>query len=191
VSTEPELSQLHESNIRPAAKRTFQQGAAICCRVNQGAIEVLLITNRDTGRWIIPKGNIERGEKPYQCALREALEEAGVWGKVRKKAIGSYSYSKTLDRHLNVSVHVVKVEAERASFPERRSRSKLWVIPRDAAALVGEPALKEIFKLVDLRTPLHSQDKPKRRRYRRRLNFEIAASITNVFGHTCEIGGHQ
>ncbi len=47
-------------------------------------IEVLLIypggpywTNKDRGAWSIPKGEVEEGEEPLACALRELEEELG------------------------------------------------------------------------------------------------------------------
>lgn len=49
-----------------------------------GAIEVLLVhpggpfwTKKDLGAWSVPKGEIEEGEDPRACALRELGEELG------------------------------------------------------------------------------------------------------------------
>jgi 8-oxo-dGTP pyrophosphatase MutT (NUDIX family) len=58
--------------------------------------EVLLVTSRDTGRWIIPKGWPLKGKAPHKAAAREAHEEAGVIGKINRRAIGSFSYEKRL-----------------------------------------------------------------------------------------------
>src|SRR6202790_1764933 len=58
--------------------------------------EVLLVTSRDTGRWIIPKGWPLKGKAPHRAAAREAHEEAGVVGKINRRAIGSFSYEKRL-----------------------------------------------------------------------------------------------
>ncbi|EDP75922.1 NUDIX hydrolase [Hydrogenivirga sp. 128-5-R1-1] len=43
--------------------------------------EVLLIKN-PSGVWTFPKGNIEKGEKPEDTAVREVLEETSVKGEV-------------------------------------------------------------------------------------------------------------
>lgn len=40
------------------------------------------------GKWDLPKGKIEKGEKPEECALREVTEETGVKGLSLKKKIG-------------------------------------------------------------------------------------------------------
>ena len=51
-------------------------------------LEVLLITSRETGRWIIPKGGPIKGFKPGQTAALEAYEEAGVRGRVSARPLG-------------------------------------------------------------------------------------------------------
>jgi len=142
------------------------QCAAVCCRTGpRGTLQVLLITSKDTGRWVIPKGNIDEGEKPYLGALREAYEEAGVWGKVRKRALGYYSYVKDGAKRLTVSVHLLKVKTEADSFPEAKHRRKLWVHPWDAADLVSEPELKALFEQIALKNPMNSQDRWRSKKY--------------------------
>ena len=71
------LSELNAKIPASAGRRRIDQCGAICCRVERGGrLSVLLVTSRDTGRWVIPKGYVGRKEKPYRCAQREALEEA-------------------------------------------------------------------------------------------------------------------
>src|SRR4051812_31246741 len=52
-----------------------QFGALPVRRTKDGS-RILLVTSRETGRWIIPKGWPMAGKKPYQAAAQEALEEA-------------------------------------------------------------------------------------------------------------------
>ncbi len=52
--------------------------------------EVLLIKN-PSGAWSFPKGNIEKGERPEETAVREVLEETGVKGEIIDY-IGEISY---------------------------------------------------------------------------------------------------
>jgi 8-oxo-dGTP pyrophosphatase MutT (NUDIX family) len=68
-----------------------QQSGAICVRDGNHGKEVLLITSRDTGRWVIPKGTVEKHENSREAAGREAKEEAGVSGKVSPKPLGYYT----------------------------------------------------------------------------------------------------
>jgi 8-oxo-dGTP pyrophosphatase MutT (NUDIX family) len=37
-------------------------------------VEVMLVTSRDTGRWVIPKGWPKGRKAPHASAAREALE---------------------------------------------------------------------------------------------------------------------
>ena len=55
---------------------------------------VLLITSRETRRWVLPKGWPRPGTPPHRQAAREALEEAGVIGRVGRTPIGYYQYAK-------------------------------------------------------------------------------------------------
>lgn len=47
-------------------------------RVNDGAIEVVVIKTTSEGRWQLPKGMIDPGETAEIAALREVREEAGI-----------------------------------------------------------------------------------------------------------------
>ena len=61
-----------------AAALTVRQSAALPYRVSAGCVQVLLVTSRRSGRWIIPKGHVEPGEAPADAALREVQEETGL-----------------------------------------------------------------------------------------------------------------
>jgi len=106
---------------------------------------VLLITSRETRRWVIPKGWPIKGVKSAKCAAREAFEEAGVQGKVSKRPVGSYAYDKRLknsrQQHVRVAVFGLQVEGEADAYPELGQREKLWIPIADAARLVDEPEL--------------------------------------------------
>ena len=60
--------------------------AAACA----GRSQVLLVTSRDTGRWVIPKGWPMPDRTPEAAAAREAWEEAGVEGEVSDRCIGLF-----------------------------------------------------------------------------------------------------
>lgn len=126
------------------------QYAALCYRVSGGAPEVLLITSRDTGRWVIPKGWPIDGLSPAESAAREAFEEAGALGRVSEIALGLYGYPKQLDTgemvHLMVAVFPLAVEACARDWPERGQRRLKWLSPRKAAAKVNEPELRALLR---------------------------------------------
>ncbi|MBW9051071.1 NUDIX hydrolase [Rhizobium mesosinicum] len=127
----------------------FHQAAAICLRTSgSGTPEALLITSRETGRWIIPKGHIRKREQTFICAEREAYEEAGVQGKITRAPLGHYTYVKDREKLLSVAVHVLRVETEVYWFAERNERSKVWLHPKNAALMVEEPELKTLLRFL-------------------------------------------
>ncbi len=136
-------------------KLSFEQYGALCYRRNKPLceVEVLLITSRDTNRWVIPKGWPMPGKEPHEVAAREAFEEAGVRGKAKKKPLGYFSYLKKLDDGSMalclVQVHAMEVDEELDTFPEKGQRKAEWVTCSEAAARVIEPELKGLFRLLE------------------------------------------
>lgn len=130
-----------------------QQYAALCYRVKgkSGAVEVLLLTSRDTGRWVIPKGWPMDGKTAYEVAAREAYEEAGVRGTVESATIGCYHYPKVLKNGLKVTckvqVYVLEVSTVAKNFKEKGERKFDWVSCDEAAKRVNEPELRDLFLL--------------------------------------------
>jgi 8-oxo-dGTP pyrophosphatase MutT (NUDIX family) len=125
------------------------QYAALPYRLGEH-LEILLITSRQTGRWILPKGWPIRGKKPHVCAAQEAIEEAGVKGRIGKSAVGSYHYLKRLpnDAAIPCSVQVFPLMVQRQSkrWPEQGQRSFGWFDAADAAALVEEEELGDLIE---------------------------------------------
>ena len=54
-------------------------------RGEDGSLEVLLVTSRETGRWVIPKGWPSKRLSDREAAAREARQEAGVTGTIKNK----------------------------------------------------------------------------------------------------------
>jgi 8-oxo-dGTP pyrophosphatase MutT (NUDIX family) len=138
-----------------------EQYAALCYRrAADGEIEILLVTSRDTGRWIIPKGWPMKGKKPHRAAAIEAWEEAGVKGKARKKAFGYFTYLKgKKDGSVPVSaaVFLLRVDKLDDAFQEKGQRKREWVSCDEAARRVREPELKTM--LLDLPGKLDTKKK--------------------------------
>ncbi|MFK0166190.1 NUDIX hydrolase [Rhizobium sp. NPDC090279] len=137
------------------AGQSIEQYAAICYRRSPGLkdVQILLITSRDSGRWVIPKGWPIEGKLPHQVAEREAWEEAGVKGKARKKSFGYYTYLKVLDTGDTVpsvvQVHLLEVTGLDERFPEKGQRQLQWLSPNEAAARVREPELKSLLRMAE------------------------------------------
>ena len=129
------------------------QFAALCYRVHNDETQILLVTSRQSGRWIIPKGWPMEGETPAQSAATEAYEEAGVEGKTYNVCLGLYSYTKIMDGTDDlpcaVSVFPVKVKKVLKSYPEAKERRRKWFSVKKAASRVREPELRKILKHFD------------------------------------------
>lgn len=127
----------------------LQQVAALCWRRSKGKTEVLLITSRETRRWIIPKGWPMDGLQDYNAARREAFEEAGVEGHVRKDPVGSFGYDKrgkAVNQSVKVTVYALEVVTRHKNWPEKGERQRQWFTPQEAAVRVAEPGLKDLLR---------------------------------------------
>lgn len=125
------------------------QFAALPYRLNPD-LEILLVTSRGIGRWVIPKGWPVRGKSPRGSAAVEALEEAGVTGQVSKRPIGVYDYVKVMADGVGqdclVTVFPLRVKARKAKWREQDQREWNWFDWKSAAALVDEPGLADIIR---------------------------------------------
>ena len=125
------------------------QAAALPWRRAGDGVEIMLITSRDTGRWVLPKGWPEEGEEFWQAAAREAVEEAGLEGIIADREIGRYFYAKNRSSRgdLACEVHVfpLKVKHVADTWKEARQRTRRWMSPVDAAAAVKEQDLSALI----------------------------------------------
>lgn len=126
------------------------QVAALCWRPGQGGeVEILLVTSRDTGRWVTPKGGRMPGLTDAQAAAQEALEEAGVEGEVQEAPIGAFRYLKRLKRRAprptQVSVFALRVDRELSDWKEAAQRTRRWFSIIEAAAAVDETELGAVI----------------------------------------------
>jgi 8-oxo-dGTP pyrophosphatase MutT (NUDIX family) len=133
------------SSREPDREPRSQFAALPWRRSATGGVEILLITSRETHRWVIPKGWPIKGKSSSKSAAQEAFEEAGVQGKISKRPVGSYAYDKRLKngrlQHVRVAVFPLYVETEADAYLECGQREKLWLPPPEAARRVGEPEL--------------------------------------------------
>lgn len=115
-----------------------------------GMLRVLMVTSRDTARWVMPKGWLMDGKKPWHAAKIEALEEAGAVGFISDQAIGTYTYDKRLlkDQTLTcrVTIYPMVVEKLKKRWKERNERKRHWFSPGKAATLVDETELANVLK---------------------------------------------
>lgn len=136
------------------AKRTgrseTRQVAALPWRRGEAGLEILMITSRETRRWVIPKGGRMAGKTDAEAAAQEALEEAGVRGPMGDATIGHFRYSKIvrsgdLRRHV-VAVYPMEVVVQLGDWPEAHQRDRRWMTPEAAADSVHEADLAVLIR---------------------------------------------
>ena len=132
------------------ARADAEQIAALAVRLTHGGkLRVLLVTSRESRRWVIPKGWPMQGKAAWDAARIEAREEAGVTGQVAHEPIGRYHYRKRLPGgkrlECRVTVFPMLVRKELPHWKEMRERRRRWVSPRKAAKMVQEKDLSRLF----------------------------------------------
>ena len=127
-----------------------RQVAALPWRRGPEGLEIMLVTSRETRRWVIPKGGRMPGKTDPEAAAIEAVEEAGVQGAVSPEPLGTFRYLKVLKRRAPrwcvVAVYPLEVFIQQGAWKEQGERDRLWMSLEQAAACVGEPDLAEIIR---------------------------------------------
>lgn len=134
-----------------------KQIAALPIRFNKkGKLQVLMVTSRETRRWVVPKGWPMDGEAPWRAAEIEAMEEAGVTGTIAETKIGTFRYKKRMADgsvvRCKVALYPMEVEKLRKRWPERHQRVRRWFSPKKAARRVREPQLQEILRALSTKS---------------------------------------
>ena len=120
-----------------------EQAGAIPYRQVGNDLEVLLITSRSSGEWIVPKGMVDPGHTPRQAALQEALEEAGVIGQ-----LGPYlGHMDGLKGRIPVRISLfgLAVEEVLEAWMEQHFRKRRWFRAQEAMARVRDPQVGRLI----------------------------------------------
>ena len=133
-------------------KNARRQIAAMPLRWKGDDVQVLMITSRDTGRWIVPKGWTMKDVKPWAAAAIEALEEAGAKGHVAREPFGTYGYDKRFADGTSVPcvvrVYPMIVDRLKSEWKEMDERRRRWFHVAEAARKVDEPELADLLMLL-------------------------------------------
>ena len=110
----------------------------------------MLVTSRETKRWVLPKGNRIKGLSPHAAAAQEAHEEGGVLGSVCPTPLGEYRYRKLVrsgaSLMVDVEVFPFAVTTELDDWPERAERTRRWFLLAHAIDAVDEADLKVLMR---------------------------------------------
>lgn len=109
----------------------------------------LLVTSRQRGRWIFPKGRIAKGMEPWESAKREAYDEAGVEGEIATRSIGSYRAWKTRGMRrfvIEVEMFPLRVESQDEKWLETGERYRHWVTLAEAKRLITDKRIVELVR---------------------------------------------
>ena len=111
--------------------------------------EVLLIrrTDKDCGKWGIPKGLVDPGLNHAETAAQEALEEAGVAGTLSEEPLGSFTYEK-FGGTCRVQVYALKVSRVRDHWDEESIRERRWFAIEQADSVVGRKSVARLIRML-------------------------------------------
>ena len=123
----------------------FTQSAIIPYRLEEGKLEILLITSIRKKKWIIPKGFIEFNLSAFESAKKEAFEEAGVIGTNETIELGSFTIKKYGGR-TNIVVYSMEVEKFKDDYPEKNLRKRKWYTVEEAVETISIP---EVIKMIE------------------------------------------
>ncbi|MBD8064217.1 NUDIX hydrolase [Devosia sp. PTR5] len=124
----------------------LRQSGAIPYAIIDGRIAFLLVSSRKSGRWIFPKGGVPAGLTPWDSAAKEALEEAGVAGRIETTPLGSYRTSSSAPGSpvIDVDLFPLLVEQQFEHWQEENLRLRHWVTLSDARRLLADRSLARL-----------------------------------------------
>ncbi len=135
-----------QGRAKPGKRR---QVAALPWRGEGADLRILLVSSRETRRWVIPKGWPMKDKADYLAAAQEAYEEAGLDGEILEKPAGDYDYLKRFKsgaaKLVKVDVYPMHVTGEHETWPEKGQRTLQWMTPVEAALSVQEPQLRDLI----------------------------------------------
>jgi hypothetical protein len=146
----PFLLHIYDNGRAEETSLLIQYGTIAWREEKEAGLRILLITSRETRRWVVPRGNGITGLGPAGSAAQEAFEEAGIRGLVSKKPLGTYRYDKRRKNGsivpAEVRLYSLRVLEELTDWPERAERERRWFAPHEAADAVDEPDLQGLLR---------------------------------------------
>lgn len=129
----------------------YTQSSVVPYRINDNQIEVMITRSSQKKHWVVPKGIADPGYTLQESACKEALEEAGVIGKVTEDALGTYTVPKW-GATCTVTVYPMLVQRQLPDDEwEESHRGREWVSPEEATALLKQAELGPMIRALEKR----------------------------------------
>lgn len=129
--------------------RQISSGGVIF-RKNNAFIEIALVAVKGGKVWCLPKGNVDKGEKPDETAVREVSEEAGLKGRIIEKLgeINYWYYLKEKEAKCRKTVHFFLLEYESGDISKHdwEVDNAVWFQIDDALKIASHKNEREIIE---------------------------------------------
>lgn len=123
-------------------------------------LEILLVTSRGKGNWILPKGKVKPGKSAAISAQEELYEEAGARGVIDQGPVALLAIPEatTENRAGGVVIQVFSLEVDTIllTWPEMFQRRRKWLHLRDALLAVKGAYARKALKAFEVQmTSVH------------------------------------
>lgn len=133
----------------PRAIREFTAGGIVFRRV-PGGIEILMIADQK-GRWTIPKGHVEEGEKLEVTAVREVEEETGLKNvRIVDRLDKIHFFYRKEGKLIFMTTYFYLMEALGPDFeptPEEWMTGIKWFSGEEAVAAIAYKDMEKLLKI--------------------------------------------
>ncbi len=121
-------------------RKPVDRVAAVCYRRAGGSVEFKLVRTKGGNRWTFPKGHIEKNEPPWWAAAREALEEAGIRGRIASEPLAVFPDEQRAPdgRRVELTIAAYLLEVESDSETPEPGRDPTWFPPEQARQKLAE-----------------------------------------------------
>jgi len=120
-------------------------GAFVYQQDDEG-LKVMLVTNRQQTRWILPKGQAEKDLTDKEVAHDEAYEEAGVIGTIDRRIKKRKIKYKTRTGPVTLHVYTMQLVHVFEQWPESYFRQRKMVTIDTAIKMVTKKSLKKLLQ---------------------------------------------
>jgi 8-oxo-dGTP pyrophosphatase MutT (NUDIX family) len=126
----------------PPRRDGLTHAGGVVVRRDKGGWEFLAVrASKDRNQWVLPKGHIEPGERSPAAAVREVLEETGVWARPARK-LDDIAFQ-TGGRPVKARFYLMNFAGEEPLKPEKVRWLRAMDEPGDAPREMGWMPLNE------------------------------------------------